>query len=230
MIKNLLKILAKLYLKERYYNLDRQSFPSFSQMGEDMIIRKIFENKKNGFYVDVGAYNPKQYSNTYYFYINGWKGLNIDAMPGSMASFSKLLPRDINIESAISNKNERKTYYVFDQLALNTFSLKTALKIEKETAYRIKKRVKINTQTLEEVLDKYLPKNIVIDFMTIDTESMDYLVLLSNNWKKYLPKVIIVEDGNFSFENFSKSKIYQLLLEKGYNLIAKTDVSLIFIH
>ena len=78
--------------------------------------------------------------------------------------------------------------------------------------------------------DKYLPKNIVIDFMTIDTESMDYLVLLSNNWKKYLPKVIIVEDGNFSFENFSKSKIYQLLLEKGYNLIAKTDVSLIFIH
>lgn len=228
MIKKIIKPLAKIYLKNRYYNLDRLAYPSFSQMGEDMILRKLFENTVNGFYVDVGAYLPKQYSNTYYFYINGWRGLNIDAMPGSMSKFNKIRPRDINVESAISNKKETKTYYIFDQPALNTLSSQIARIREKETVYKIKKRIKVQTQTFEDALNKYLPKNTTIDFMTIDTEGMDYFVLLSNNWQKYLPKVVVVEDSDFSYKDPKKSKTYQFLLKKGYNLIAKTDVSLIF--
>lgn len=226
--KTILKKIVKYYLKDRYYNLDGQAHPSFSQMGEDMILRKLFEEKKYGFYVDVGAYHPKQYSNTYYFYINGWSGINIDAMPNSMGLFNEYRPRDINLEVAISDKKESKEYYTFDQQpALNTFLLKRAEGIGKTTKYKIQKRT-INTRSLEEILDKYLPKNVDIDFLTIDVEGMDYQALNSNNWNKYSPKVIVIEDDDFSYLNLQKSRTYRYLIEKGYNLIAKTDVSLIF--
>ena len=57
---------------------------SFSQEGEDLVLARIFEGKKNGFYVDIGAHHPTRFSNTHYFYRRGWSGINIDAMPGSM--------------------------------------------------------------------------------------------------------------------------------------------------
>src|ERR1041385_1053171 len=92
---------------------------SYSQEGEDMILKRIFDEKKNGFYVDVGAYHPKRFSNTYYFYKKGWRGINIDAMPGSRKAFRRQRPRDINVESPISDKHETLTYYAFDEPAIN---------------------------------------------------------------------------------------------------------------
>src|SRR4051794_14772116 len=67
---------------------------SYSQEGEDMILRRFFEEHGKGFYVDVGAHHPKRFSNTYSFYKQGWSGINIDAMPGSMARFRRVRPRD----------------------------------------------------------------------------------------------------------------------------------------
>ena len=84
-----------------------------------MILNRFFERKRNGFYVDVGAHHPKRFSNTYTFYKKGWRGVNIDAMPGSMEKFKKIRPRDINLEFAISNKNGTLVYHMFNEPALN---------------------------------------------------------------------------------------------------------------
>src|SRR5581483_8094739 len=74
----------------------------YSQEGEDLLLARLFDGQKKGFYVDVGAHHPFRFSNTYLLYLNGWRGINIDAMPGSMAAFRKLRPRDINIECMVS--------------------------------------------------------------------------------------------------------------------------------
>ena len=66
---------------------------------------------KSGFYVDIGAYAPKQFSNTYSFYKKGWHGINIDAAPGSMKIFQRVRSRDINIEAAISDQNKELIFY-----------------------------------------------------------------------------------------------------------------------
>ncbi len=79
------------------------SINSYSQEGEDMVLRRLFEQKTVGYYVDVGAHHPKRFSNTYYFYKRGWRGINIDAMPGSMKLFNKMRPRDINVEIPVSS-------------------------------------------------------------------------------------------------------------------------------
>jgi hypothetical protein len=80
------------------YRWDSWQRSSWSQEGEDLILARIFGDKPDGFYVDVGAHHPKRFSNTYYFYRRGWRGINIDAMPGSMLAFNRLRPSDINIE------------------------------------------------------------------------------------------------------------------------------------
>ena len=54
---------------------------SYSQEGEDILLSRIFRNQKKGFYVDIGAHHPTRFSNTYYFYKLGWRGINIDAIP-----------------------------------------------------------------------------------------------------------------------------------------------------
>ena len=103
------------YILPRYFvdKIPRQYFvKSYSQEGEDMILRRLFERKDKGVYIDVGAHHPKKFSNTYYFYKKGWSGINLDAMPGSMLRFDKVRPRDLNIETAISDTKETLKYFI----------------------------------------------------------------------------------------------------------------------
>ncbi|MFM6072225.1 MAG: FkbM family methyltransferase, partial [Dolichospermum sp.] len=155
----------------------------------DLILARFFEKEKNGFYVDIGAHHPQRFSNTYYFYLKGWSGINIDAMPGSMKIFDDLRPLDINLEIPISDKSEILTYYEFDEPALNSFSLPLSQERIKTSNYKIIAETQLKTQTLAEVLDKHLPPEQTIDFLSIDVEGLDYKVMISNNWDKYKPKV-----------------------------------------
>ena len=43
---------------------DMNAIKSYSQEGEDMILNRIFEGKREGFYVDIGAHHPSRFSNT----------------------------------------------------------------------------------------------------------------------------------------------------------------------
>lgn len=133
---------------------DQWSSRSWSQEGEDLVLRRIFCEKSNGFYVDVGAHHPKRFSNTYHFYQLGWSGINIDAMPGSMNLFKKWRPRDINIEVGISKQKGVLDYYVFNEPALNGFS--TYLSEQRNSRSNnciIKEVIMVEVKPLYEILD-----------------------------------------------------------------------------
>ena len=187
----------------------------YSQNGEDLILNRFLDNKKEGFFVDVGAHHPIRFSNTYLFYKKGWTGINIDAMPGSMIQFNKIRPKDINIESGVGLKNDQLTFYQFNESALNTFSKKEALSKNKN-GYEIIKSNLVQVESLENLLDKHMPRNTKIDFLNIDVEGKDEEVLISNNWEKYNPSYILVEilrenyigDKNSSIKKFLKSRNY----------------------
>ena len=75
-----------------------------------MLLRHLLgSDKMDGFYVDVGAFHPTLFSNTYFFYLNGWRGLNIEARPGSKQLFDKLRPKDINVEIGVSRERGTMT-------------------------------------------------------------------------------------------------------------------------
>ena len=166
---------------------------SFSQEGEDMILRSLFEGRESGFYVDVGAHHPQRLSNTNHFYLSGWRGINIDAMPGSMEPFKRFRQRDTNLEIGVSESTETLTYYAFDEPAFNGFSQEIADRVTKSGKYKL-----LFDQTGPDTpagrhIGRISSANQTIDFLTIDVEGLDQAVLRSNNWKKYLPVVILTE-------------------------------------
>ncbi len=203
---------------------------SYSQEGEDLILQRIFGNKKIGFYVDVGAHHPKRLSNTYLFYKKGWRGVNIDAMPGSMIAFKAERPEDTNLEMGVSLTRGELPYYMFNEPALNTFSPIEAKKKDGLGNYKIVATKTIATYPLKDIFDKHLDKNQSIDFMSIDVEGLDLDVLKSNDWEAYRPRFILVEDlKKQSLSDFyTESELYTYLGALNYEFIAKTFNTLFF--
>ncbi|HZG38657.1 MAG TPA: FkbM family methyltransferase [Nodosilinea sp.] len=203
---------------------------SFSQEGEDLVLSRIFDGQEAGFYVDVGAHHPQRFSNTYLFYLKGWRGINVDAMPGSMDAFNRLRPRDINLEIPISNHpTEDLIYYEFDEPALNGFSKELSLERDRNTNYNIISTKVLKTERLGDILSKYIKPLQTIDFMSVDVEGLDYEVLLSNNWKEFRPKVLVVEDLK-NKDEATNSDIVNFLLSQGYRPYSKLMYSLILLR
>ncbi len=231
-LKNILTLEQRRKIVDFYNSFFKGfSVKYYSQEGEDAILKRIFEKKRNGFYVDVGAYHPKKYSNTFFFYKLGWSGINIDAMPGSMKSFNKSRSRDINLETPISSQKTKLIYYAFNEPALNSFNKELSESRDGIDGYKIIFKKEIETFTLAEILDKYLPGKIKqIDFMSVDVETLDLDVLMSNNWDKYKPGFILVEDLMFDIKNPGKSEISNFLSKFGYSFFAKTVNTFFFKH
>jgi len=221
---NLKKLLLK-YLPLNYF----QTYTSYSQEGEDMVLRSFYEGQKNykGFFVDVGAHHPYRFSNTNYFYKKGWRGINIEPTPGAIKAFKIFRKNDINLNIGISGVKDKLTFYCFNEPALNGFSKEISEERNTSKKYKIIKEVEIETYPLADVLDKNLPANTQIDFLTIDVEGLDLQVLKSNNWDKYKPIYILVED-RIEFDNLANSEVYTYLKKQGYQLVAKTLRTLFF--
>ncbi len=207
-----------------------KSYRSYSQEGEDMVLKSFFEARKNykGFFVDVGAHHPIRFSNTAYFYKHGWNGINIEPTPGAVRIFKFLRRRDINLNIGVSNKIGKLNFYCFNEPALNGFSKEISETRDKTSArYYITKEIEIETYPLSYIFDKYLPEGKKIDFISIDVEGLDLMVLQSNNWEKYNPEYILVEDA-INMKRLQESEVFSYLETKGYDLVSKTLRTLFF--
>jgi FkbM family methyltransferase len=207
--------------------LDWYANKSYSQEGEDMILRYLFASKMDGFYVDVGAHHPTRFSNTYFFYKRGWSGLNIDATPGSMKIFRKWRPRDINVEVAIGKEHAIRRLFEFNDPALNSLNEELSAMRNTGQSY-IMREQRLVTRTLADVLTDHFPGGRHVDFMSVDVEGMDLDVLQSNDWNLFRPSFVLVECLGADIQRIDEIPIYQFLIGLGYELFAKTVGTFIF--
>jgi hypothetical protein len=213
---------------EQYRQLLKFAQLSYSQEGEDALLFELLGHQSTGFYVDIGAHHPMRFSNTYFFYQKGWRGINVDASPGSMIEFNALRKLDINVEIGIDADEGSKIFYMFNEPGLNTFDQDRMMEIVKIPDYKLVNQVEVSTITLSNLLDKFLPKGLEIDFLNLDAEELDYHILNTNNWEKYRPKFILTEHYTNDFHEIFNSRVYLLLTGHGYELKAKTYRNLIF--
>lgn len=149
-------------------------------------------------------------------------------MPNSMAEFNLVRKRDINLEIAISNEEETKLFYIFNETALNTLNKEEALSKDGKNGFKIIQTIEVKTLKLETIFNQYIGSN-EIDFISIDTEGNDLNVLKSNDWKKYKPKLILVEElKNKQFHDLINSELVTFLKEHNYSIVAKTINTLFF--
>ena len=206
---------------------------SFSQTGEDLIVRFIFDNigiKKPGF-IDIGAHNPFFLSNTALFYENGSRGINIEPDPTLFKEFLLHRKEDKNLNIGVSNCEDELDFYIISSSTLNTFSKEEADKYSKEGDYKIKSIQKVKVTTLNNILSTY-NNGVFPEFLNIDAEGVDEIILKEIDFEKNFPIVLCVETISFStsgngIKNISLIKFVE---DKGYMVFADTYINTIFVR
>ena len=208
---------------------------SYSQGSMDLILNHIFKDKNDGFYIDVGCQHPIKNNNTYLLYKKGWTGVNIDLDNVNIDLFNFFRPNDKNVNSAVSDKVEKvKLFYYHQKSPINTLDEK----ISSKQQAKIEKKIDIQTNTLENILDNYSIKK--IDLLTIDVEGFELKVIKGLNFNKYKPSVIILEFLDLeakkweipynNLDSVLKSEIYNFLINKNYKLVNWVNGDLVFIQ
>jgi len=224
---NLFKIIY--FLAQYLKNTFNQRKPN-SLWGVDLILNDIYKNKKKGFYIDVGCHHPIINNHTHLFYKKGWKGINIDLDFNSIDMFNFFRPRDLNIQTAISNEiNDAELFFYHNRAAKNTIS--------KAFASGAKIIKKIKTETLDNILSTHLKDDQKIDFLSIDVEGNELNVLKGFNIKKYKPTLIMLEYIKPNVKEFydknineiQNSDIYNYMINNNYKLINWNHDDLLFI-
>jgi FkbM family methyltransferase len=212
-----------------FYRWSPHQVVSYSQEGEDLILSRLFAEQASGFFVDVGAHHPQRFSNTFLFYQRGWRGINIDAMPNSMAPFRRARPRDINLEIPILKERKRLQFYQFNEPALNGFSGELSAFRSGLPKYHVVRTIELEGRPLAELLAEHLPPGQSIDFLSVDVEGLDLEVLESNDWSRFRPKVVLVEALCSSLETLPSHPIHQLMQSHGYQVFAKALNTVFFL-
>ena len=226
-------MLTTFFRKCRFYGPDYFGTRSYSQLGEDLLVKAFIGDKwrwdYSGFYVDIGAHDPKYLSNTKKFYDVGWHGINVDASTEAIKKFNHVRRRDINVNVGIGQTPGSMKYYRLSESPMNTFSKEFADKMIKECGVKLLGIDDIPVITMKELLDTYLPEGQTIDFANIDCEGLDIEILKSNDWNKYRPNLILVEihtDGR-NWE-ISHSPAAKFLRSVGYEHVGQSLVTSLF--
>lgn len=199
----------------------------FSQFGEDIVLKELLKKEyRKGFYVDVGCYHPKKYSNTYMLHRKGWSGVNIDMEEDKIRLFNMARPHDYNVLSAVSDKKEKVTLHRFSHYGLGSTINES---VASSTSDELLDTQTIETKSLNDIIDASPYKGRQIDVLSIDVEGMDFRVLNSLNFGVYKPKIVIIESHHRSIQTILKTDIYQLLNKHSYVLRSWMFYSLIFI-
>ena len=222
------RLFVDMVRKAKYSFASRQGRRTWSQEGEDIIVSRMTD-KKNGFYVDIGAHHPFRLSNTFLLYRRGWSGINVDPLPDAIHLFSRSRPKDINLNLGVSEHGGSLDYFMFNEPSHNTFDPKVAGEVQstsKDT--RLLKVIKVDTLPLQKILEQYMPAGKHIDLLNVDVEGMDFQVLASNDWGRYRPEIVIAEIRNSLVNDVIQSEVVSFMNSQGYKLFSKLYHSVIF--
>ena len=206
--------------------LQRYGRTSYAQEVEDMVLEGFLEGIHHGFYVDVGAFHPLCFANTYRFYRRGWHGINVEPNPDVAWKFKLLRPRDRHVQAGVAAKPGQLTWLRFEHEALNTFDVQRAQQLER-LGHHVTSRQPVQVLRLETLLDKYAQGR-VIDFLSVDAEGMDLEVLRTNAWTRHRPRFVLAESHVLSLREPDACPIVGFMAEQGYKLVARTQRTAFF--
>lgn len=225
------KYLKNIYFFYNIYIRNRKYLKNGSQLGEEKIILDLFDNNFKGKFVDLGCFHPTRHNNTFELYKKGWRGINVDLNPFTIELFNFFRPKDININTAISNKNEEvELYYINEFNTQNTLD-KNHLEFLKSHHNVSQKQIikkKIYTEKLENILKKYNFKQ--IDFLNIDIEGHELKILENFDFENIYVKTICVEMIDHNEKSKEKNHKIKQILNKNFYLLKQLDINYIYIN
>lgn len=201
----------------------------YSQVGQDKFVQeKFFQDKKEGVFVDIGAYDGVTGSNTYFFEKErGWTGVCVEPQPNMFVKL-KEARKCICIQGAVSDTAKKAQFLHIPDYADQLSGLVD--EYHPEHAAKIKyceERFGVPSTIIEVdcfPFNDLMAQNGIthIDFLSIDTEGNEYTILKSIDWNKVKIDVIALED------NYHDPRFAELLQQQGYECVARLCQDCIF--
>lgn len=186
---------------------------SYSQLGQDLEVIKFYNNKENGFFIEVGANDGIRLSNTYLLEKKyNWSGICCEPIPKCFEKLVENRPNSICVSEAV---------YIESGLTV-TFDIANNCELFSGISEHIDKhklRVDLNKNTIQvktiSLLDVLNNSNApsFIEYMSIDTEGTELEILKGFDFNKYIFGLIDVEHN---FVEPRRTEIKDLLLSNGY--------------
>jgi FkbM family methyltransferase len=164
---------------------------SYSQRFEDLYLGCCFPDRRDGFYIDIGNGHPVYDNVSFAFYLRGWNGITVEPNPWLSQLANGTRPRDKNIQTLIgATRGEASFHLVNDYHGLSTMIADHARQAQSEFG-KASQASKMPVTTLQALCEQYAPAS--FEFLKIDVEGAEEDVIRGGDWKRFRPKVVVIE-------------------------------------
>lgn len=185
-----------------------------SQLGQDLFALYSLNWKRDGFFVEFGATNGVDLSNTYLLEKDfGWAGILAEPARIWHAELVEHRSARVDFDCVWKESGQSLPFAVVEEAEFSTLASFVGLDAHKK-ARQSANWQSVNTITLNDLLERHNAPR-MIDYLSIDTEGSEYDILNAVDFNRYQFSVISCE------HNFSKQreKIYDLLVRNGYRRV-----------
>jgi FkbM family methyltransferase len=175
----------------------------YSQSNEELIIRHFFDDRRDGVFVDVGAFHWKKFSTTYYLEHHlGWSGVAIDAQPQFAAAYAVRRPKTKFFAYIVTDHSgTEESFYLAGALSSTKDSHVADLVKMAGTSVSPENAKKATDTELTEVkvptitLNKLLDDNGItkVDFLSMDIEQGEPAALAGFDIERFAPELVCIE-------------------------------------
>jgi FkbM family methyltransferase len=168
---------------------DRFGPERHSEHGEEWILRDFFGEQRDGVFVDVGASHYQSLSNTYFLETRlGWSGLAIEPQTKFADGYTSNRPRTKFISAFVSEvSNQEATLYLPTEDSIASANLAFVRSLGGEGIQSLK----VNTSSLDDILERSGITH--IDFLSVDVELHEPMVLKGFSIERFQPKLVCIE-------------------------------------
>jgi FkbM family methyltransferase len=163
---------------------------SYAQNGEDVVLARLF-TEPTGFYVDIGAGHPVVDSVTKHFHERGWRGINVEPLPEEHLLLCEQRPDDINVRAAVADRAGRMTLFPGPSANRGASTLVAELAPSGTSGEPAPAPIEVDTVRLADLLAEHHVA--AIDFLKIDIEGFEAVVVPDIDWAEVRPRVVVVE-------------------------------------
>lgn len=181
-----------------------------SEAGEEIMLYNYFRHKKTGFFIEVGAFNGTDLSNTYFLESLGWHGILIEPDPVLHEQCVRSRPFSQVLNVAASQTTGKISFTTAKGREWLSFS---------GTDTGREQRILAAGGTLLKNDVPCLPLNTIladckepIDILSIDVEGHELSVLSGLDFNRFRPRVILLEQGHSEQD----AVIDSFLVKQGY--------------
>lgn len=162
---------------------------SYGQNAEDVRLWRAFQGLEEGFYVEVGAWDPEIDSISRSFYGRGWSGLVVEPVAEYAERYRRLRPRDTTIQVLAGERSDQRAFKVIPGTGLSTMAYED-MSMHENSGFAIDER-HVPVLPLTDILVQHAVK--IIHFMVIDVEGAEREVISGLDLAKFRPWILVIE-------------------------------------